>query len=170
MQVAKAEDAAKPKKPSKKGVTKRVEPVKATLKHVSKVKGVAPKQGTKKAQYSKKPATESADEIADRIVAMPAVQGLMVLDKLGKNRAAAFESIVLMARAWTKHLEAGADRDDGVDVVAVASKLGRALDAVDDADPSISTIVIGTEDWREVCRLLKIKQPMEKDDKRLHAM
>lgn len=165
---AKAEDAAKPKRRSAVGAAKSraVAPVKATLKHVAKVKGVTRAAATKKAQYAPKAGGgESVGDTIRRWRTLNPVAALLQFDKLAKTRGQLFEELL---NGWhADDMNQGNGRDPDLETLALT--MNRAIAAASDDDPTITTVVLTTDDWETLCAVLKIKRPMEKTDPRVHA-
>ena len=157
--IAKAEEAAKPKKPVKAGKEPvKPAPVKATLKHVAKAKGTTPQAATKakvnKASYAPKDANAlSIDDHVARIRELPAYpNALDIFDKLVKPRPQVWEALLRQSSP----VNVGNGRDP--DLTSLALIFGRAVSDAPDGD-GIVTLVMSGDDWETACKLLRIKQP-----------
>lgn len=155
VEIAKSERAAKPTRAGKAPV--KLAPVKATLKHVAKVKGTTAQAATKakvsKASYAPKdPNALSVDDHVAHIRELPVYpNALEAFDKLVKPRAQVWEALLRQLSP----ANAGNGRDP--DLTSLALIFGRAVADTPD-DDGIITLVMSGDDWETACKLLRIKQ------------
>lgn len=144
---AEKEAAAKPKK-DKAAKAEQPAPVKATLKHVSKVKGQA--QTTKLAKKTKQPepSTMMSDErLAASVRSCGKLEnGLQLFESFGKRKLGVFELLL-----------AGTSTGNGKDPALETLKLifFRVAADVPDAD-GIVTLVMAGKDWDDARHILKL--------------
>ena len=151
---AEREAAVKPKK-GKAAKAEKPAPVKATLKHVSKVKGQS--QPTKLAKKVKQP--EPSSMMSDEKLAASVRQcgklenGLALFDSFGKRKLGVFELLL-----------AGTATGNGKDPALETLKLifGRvASEDVTEEGVVFTTIVMNGSDWQEARKLLGIAAEQE---------
>jgi ParB-like chromosome segregation protein Spo0J len=149
MAVAEAEKEAAAK-PAEKGKEKaeKSAPVKATLKHVSKVKGQsAPTKLAKKTKQPEPSSMMSDEKLAASVRSCGKLEnGLALFDSFGKRKLGVFELLL-----------AGTSNGNGKPAAMETLKLifGRAVADTPDAD-GIVTIVMSDTDWQAARTLLGI--------------
>ncbi len=148
VEIAKREDAAKPRRaPSKPA------PIKATMKHVQKAK----KSPSESATYARKAKTTlSAEEHCAGLRELTADRALERFDALfkfaGTIRVDVFRALLDAPQASTANQ--GNSRDP--DLTTLGLLFGRAVADAPDGD-GIVTLVMSADDWHTACKLLRIK-------------
>lgn len=147
--VAKAEDAAAPKRKAKGGKAKPG-PVKATLKHVKKAKGLPPKASIgKKAPKQPEPSSMVDDDKLVRTLRdASAATALELFDGYGKRRIAVLAKLLDMPQHY------GNGKPAALETLKLI--FGRAI-ADEPSDENIVTVVMDANDWSDACELIGVE-------------